>query len=166
MDSLLTKLLGLLEEETGLYRSLLFLLQEEKRAVSASALEDLTDAGKEKENQILKIRILEEQRVRMIEGLADRMGRSFRDLTLSRLIRTVDEPFATRLTDCRSNLISLVQSIRELNESNGAQIEHSLGLVRGSLALLNNIIPSNPVYHRTGTLQGCGQSGRLLSGEV
>jgi flagellar biosynthesis/type III secretory pathway chaperone len=166
MDSLLTKLIGLLEEETGLYRSLLFLLQEEKRAFSASALEDLTDAGKEKENQILKIRILEEQRVRMIEGLADRMGRSFRDLTLSRLIRMVDEPFAARLTDCRSNLISLVQSIRELNESNGAQIEHSLGLVRGSLALLNNIIPSNPVYHRTGTLQGCGHSGRLLSGEV
>ncbi len=166
MDSLLKKLLGLLEEETDLYRSLLSILQKEKKAVVASQLEELNEAGKEKESLILKIRILEEQRLRVQGRLADSLRYDPQDLTLTKLSQLVGEPYSIRLKICYSNLLTLIPSIREINHSNKSLLTHSLELVRGSLTLLNNFAASNAVYHRTGEMKMSGKSGNVLSGEV
>ena len=166
MDSLLKKLLGLLEEETCLYRTLLSILQKEKTAVVASQLEELNEAGKEKESLILKIRILEEQRLRVQGRLADSLGYEPQDLTLTKLSLLVGEPNSTRLKICYSNLLTLIPSIREVNQSNKSLLTHSLELVRGSLTLLNNFVASNAVYYRTGEMHMSGKSGNVLSGEV
>ncbi|MBW1700769.1 MAG: flagellar protein FlgN [Deltaproteobacteria bacterium] len=166
MDLLLNKLLGLLEEETGFYRSLLSVLQKEKKAVVDSKLDELNEAGKEKESLLLKIRILEEERLRIQERLADSLGYEPQGLTLTKLSQLVGEPYSTRLKVCYSNLLTLIPGIREINHSNKSLLTHSLELVRGSLALLNNFVASNAVYYRTGKMQSGDQSGNVLSGEV
>ena len=66
MNFLLDNLLDVLNEEMGFYRQLILSLQKEKKAVVDSKIEVLNEAGKEKENQLLKIRILEEERVKII----------------------------------------------------------------------------------------------------
>jgi flagellar biosynthesis/type III secretory pathway chaperone len=166
MDSLVNKLLGLLEEETELYRSLLSILQKEKKAVVASQLDELNEAGKEKESLILKIRILEEQRLRVQRRLADSFRYDPQELTLTKLSQLVGEPYSIRLKICYSNLLTLIPSIREINHSNKSLLTHSLELVRGSLTLLNNFVAPNAVYHRSGEMQMSGKSGNVLSGEV
>jgi flagellar biosynthesis/type III secretory pathway chaperone len=166
MDSLVKKLLGLLEEETDLYRSLLSILQKEKKAVVAARIEELNDAGKEKESLLLKIRILEEQRLRVQGRLADSLGYKPQDLTLTKLSQLVEEPHSGRLKICYSNLMTLIPSIREINHSNKSLLTHSLELVRGSLTLLSNFVASNAVYYRTGEMQIGSKSGNVLSGEV
>jgi len=166
MDLLLNKFLSLLEGETDLYRSLLSILQSEKKAVVLSNLKELNESSKEKENLILKIRILEEQRSKLLEKIADNLGHSCQVLTLSRLAEMVEEPYSTRLRYNYSILSTLVHSIQEVNNANKTLILHSLELVRGSLALFGNLIEPNSIYFRTGEVKPRGQSGMLICGST
>lgn len=166
MESLLTELLGLLEGEIDLYGSLLLALQKEKRAVVDSNLDELIETNREKESLFLKIRILEEHRITVLEKLAEDLGQLAQNLTLTKLSQLVDEPQSTQLTDCHSRFLSLAQSIQEVSLGNKALLNHSLDLVRSSLALLSDLIPSNPVYYKSGRMQTRDQGGRLVSGKI
>jgi flagellar biosynthesis/type III secretory pathway chaperone len=166
MEELLEKLLGVLTGETELYRGLLQLLQEEKKAVVCAELKGLNETGKEKESLILKIRILEEERVKLLKKIAAAVGSPSPSLTLNELARSVKEPFTTRLTECSSTLLALLQSIQELNHTNKALLLHSLELVRGSMTLLNNVMAAHPVYFRTGKMQTGTATGKVLSGKI
>jgi len=166
MHLLLNKFVGLLEQGTGIYETLLSVLQREKKAIIDSNFKDSNEAGKQKENLVLKIRILEEERLRVQERLADSLGYQPEDLTVTKLSQLVEEPYSTRLESCRSNLLALLQSIQEVNNSNKALIMHSLELVRGSLNLLGNLISDNPVYYRSGRVQMGDQTGKVLCGEI
>lgn len=166
MEELLEKFLGLLTGETELYRSLLQVLQEEKKAVVNSALKGLHESGREKESLILKIRILEEERGRLLRKIAAALGCPSSHLTLKELARQVREPFASRLTKTASTLLALLQSIQELNHTNKALLLHSLELVRGSMTLLNNVMTAHPVYFRTGRMQTGDATGKVISGKI
>ena len=166
MNSLLDGLLRLLEEETDLYRSLLSVLQKEKKAVVDSRLEELDEAGKEKEGLILKIRFLEEKRMRFQKRLGDSMGYEPEELTLTKLSQLVEEPYSIRLKICYSNLLGMIPSIQKINHSNRSLLTHSLELVKGSLSLLNNFVASNAVYYHTGEMQMRDGSGNVLSGKI
>ena len=166
MELLLNDLLGLLEGEIGLYASMLLALQKEKKAIVDSNHEELNETSREKENLFLKIRILEEQRLSVLEKLARNLGQPAQDLTLNKLSQLVQEPQSTQLVDYHSTFLSLAQSIQEINLSNKALLTHSLDLVNGSLSLLSDLLSSSPVYYRTGKMEVGDQSGRLLSGKI
>lgn len=163
---LLDKFLDLLNEEIRLYESLLLTFQKEKKAVVDSNLKELDESGKAKENLFLKIRILEEQRLTFVERLSQKLGQPAQSLTLTELSRLLEDPYATRIRNCQSSFLSLAQSIQEINLSNKALLHHSLDLVRGSLSLLNDLIPSNSIYYPSGKMHPSDQSGRVLSGKV
>ncbi|MDL1962760.1 MAG: flagellar protein FlgN [Deltaproteobacteria bacterium] len=166
MDLLFNKFLCLLEEKTDFYQLLLLIVQKENKAVVDLKLKELNEAAKEKENLLLKIQILEEQRQRMLEMVADSIGCPLHGLTLSKLSQLIEEPYSTRLNACRSNLLALTQSIREVNNSNKSLIVHSLKLVGSSLSLLDNLIAPIPVYCRTGKTPINDQSGKVLSAQI
>jgi flagellar biosynthesis/type III secretory pathway chaperone len=166
MDTLLNTFLGLVEEQTSFYGALLLSLQREKHAVVHSRLDDLSESSKEKESIILKIRILEEQRVTLLKKLAHSLGCPSEEVTLTQLSKMVKEPHATRLRKCSSNLSALIQSIQEINETNRSLLAHSIEVVRGSLTLMHNLMTSNPTYQRTGTMEAVENGGSMLSGKI
>ena len=75
LNGLLTELSGLLEQETGLYQALLAAIDKEKRAVVATDLEKLNETTKAKENLLLKLRILDEQRSHLLRTRRTVIGR-------------------------------------------------------------------------------------------
>jgi len=166
MELLLNDLLGLLEGEIGLYASMLLALQKEKKAIVDANHDELNETSREKENLFLKIRILEEQRLSVLEKLARNLGQPAQDLTLNKLSQLVQEPQSTQLVDYHSTFLSLAQSIQEINLSNKALLTHSLDLVNGSLSLLSDLLSSSSVYYRTGKMEAGDQSGKLLSGKI
>ncbi len=163
LEYLLADLSDLLRREFDTYRSLLSLLQKERQIVVDFSTEDLIQTNKEKENLVLKIRILEESRVVLLEKLADNMGVPPEALTLSALEQRVKEPFVTQLSTHRSNLSAILQSIREVNEGNRVFLQHSVDFVKGSLALIRHLTASNPKYMATGILDGDRLDGRFVS---
>lgn len=166
MNELLDKFIDLLESETGLYQSLLSVLKKEKHAVIGSNLKALNKAGKEKETLLHEIRILEEQRKHMMKKLAEFIGYPSQNLTLSNLLKFLEEPYSLRLKVSYLTLLKLTQTIKKVNHSNEALLRHSLGIVKGSLILLNNIITATPVYYRTGKIRNQDRCGRFVSGKI
>lgn len=166
MEHLLKKLIGLLEHTTELYQALLAVVQIEKDAVVGLDLQQLNDACKAKDNLLLKLRILEEQREQIMARLAAEMGCSPQGLTLGQLSRLVDDPDACRLVELSRDLLALIQALQDATQQNKFLISHSMQLIRGSYNLLNNLTAANPLYYRSGNVQNTNQTGKLLSGAI
>ena len=166
LNGLLTELLGLLEQETELYQALLNAIDKEKQAVIDTDLDKLNEATIVKENLLLKLRILDEQRIHLLRKIAIFLGQSEDTLSLKNLSRMVEAPHASRLKRCRKMLLSLIAKIQTANSQNRALFSHSLELVKGSMNLLNNLMISSPVYFRTGDIQQRDQTGKILHSEV
>jgi len=166
MEHLLKKLIELLEHATELYRSLFAVVQNEKNAVVGLDLQQLNEACKAKDNLLLKLRILEEQREQIMVRLAAEIGCSPQGLTLTQLSLHVDESYARRLVDRSRDLLALIQSLQDAMQQNKFLISHSMQLIQGSYNLLNNLLAANPLYYRSGSVQKTDQTGKLLSGAI
>lgn len=166
MEHLLNKLIGLLAHATEIYQSLLQVVQNEKDAVVGLNLKQLNEACKTKDNLLLKLRILEEQRQQVMDRLADELGCSSQGLTLTQLSQQVDESHARRLLDRCTDLLALIQTLQDVTQQNKSLMSHSMQLIQGSCNLLNNLMAANPVYYRSGNVDSGDQTGRLLSGEI
>jgi len=166
MEHLLNKLIGLLEHTTELYQSLFAVVQNEKNAVVSLDLQQLNEACKAKDNLLLKLRILEEQREQVMVRLAAEIGCSSQGLTLTQLSLLVDESYARRLVDLSRDLLALIQSLQDATQQNKFLMSHSMQLIRGSYNLLNNLMAANPLYYRSGNVQNTDQTGKLVSGAV
>jgi flagellar biosynthesis/type III secretory pathway chaperone len=166
MEHLLDKLLGSLEHATELYRSLFRVVQNEKDAVVGLNLQQLNEACKAKENLLLKLRILEEQREQLMDRVAAELGCSPQGLTLTKLSQLVDEPYAHRLRDRSTDLLALIHTLQDATRQNKFLMSHSMQLIQGSYTLLNNLMAANPVYYRSGNVQNNAQTGKLLNGDI
>ena len=144
---------------------MLAVIDKEKQAVVATNLAELNDAAKIKDNILLKLRILDEQRHHQLRLLADDLKQPVEELNLSKLARLVQAPHAARLNRLQSALVTIIGKIQQANERNRALVSHSLELVKSSVNLLNNAMASNPVYFATGDLQHSDQTGKILQGE-
>ena len=159
-------LLDLLDGEAALYRTLLSVLQEEKKAIIDANLGELGETGKKKEELLLKIRTIEGQRQIVTKDLAESLKCSPRDLTITKLADFVEAPYAVRFKRLCLDLLPLAKTIRDINDGNKALLRHSVELVRSSFAFLNNLITANTVYHSSGRMQQTNQSGKVLRGSV
>jgi hypothetical protein len=137
----------ILNEQVIGYKMLLELLQKERLCLidlNAGAVEELY---KEKDILILRLRLLEEERLRLMIDL----GRG--DITLQKLGEVTGN---TIFLDIRSKLKSLMQAIEELNNFNRLLIERSLSYFR-----------SNAGFFKTfGFNEGMPQKGMLISRET
>ena len=166
MEHLLNKLIGLLAHATEIYQALLQVVQNEKDAVVGLNLKQLNEACKTKDNLLLKLRILEEQRQQVMDRVADELGCSSRGLTLTQLSQQVDESYARRLLDRCTDLLALIQTLQDVTQQNKSLMSHSMQLIQGSCNLLNNLMAANPVYYRSGNVDSGDQTGRILSGDI
>lgn len=166
MRHLLDKLLGSLEQTTELYQSLSRVLQNEKDAVVGLNLQQLNEACKAKDNLLLKLRILEEQREQIMGRVTVALGRSTEGLTITELSLLVDESYAERLRERSADLLALIRALQDATQQNKFLMSHSMQLIQGSFNLLNNLMAANPVYYRSGNVQSIAQTGKLLSGDI
>ena len=167
MNALLDNLLNLLEEETNIFRSIFDILEEETAALLTSNLNELNEVLKKKENEVLKIRLLEAKREKIVQSIANIAGCPAKGLTLSKLAGMVTQSYSDAIFKISDKLEQFTHSIRLLNQKNKKLVEQSLGLVRDSLSILDNLLSPVPVYHHTGKfLQSNQYSGRLVSNTI
>jgi flagellar biosynthesis/type III secretory pathway chaperone len=124
---------------------LLDLLQREKVCLLDLQMEGVEAVTKEKDSLVLKLRLLEEERLRLFERLLDEnpqgMLTKFKDpdkITLQRLAEITGE---TIFREIRSKLISLAQSIKELNDLNKVMIDRTLNFLRKNNNFLGTFYP-------------------------
>jgi flagellar biosynthesis/type III secretory pathway chaperone len=126
----------------------------------------LNDAGLEKENILERLRTVEGLRCSLVGKLSEVLGYPSGDLTLSMISQMVDEPFAGRLKQISADLSTLLDTLRKANRRNQRLVEHSLELIRGSFNLLGELVTSNTVYYRTGSIQGARTTGQWVRSQI
>ncbi len=113
------QLLKILEEQVRSYSRLYDLLKGEKKAIVSFDPIAVEALAKEKDNLVLQLRLLEEERKRLAdEFFGDRDGGQ----SISDLHSITGNK---RFLDLRSQLLSLMQGIGELNEVNRLLIERA-----------------------------------------
>jgi flagellar biosynthesis/type III secretory pathway chaperone len=166
IDFMISQLLGLLKQESKLYQSMLGVIEKEGKAAVRSELNSLIHAREEKENILMKLRLLETKRIDVVRKAAEALGCPQRDVTLTAISQRVDEPLAAQLNQAGTDLASLLNTLIEVNHRNKQLFEHSLELVRGSFNLLSDLTRCDTVYYSSGNIQRNYQTGRCVNGEI
>lgn len=166
MDLMIQQLLGVIEEEREIYRSMLTLIDKESKAAVRSDVIALTTAGEEKENILAKLALIEDQRMRVVNEIADALGYAPGDLTINKISQLMGEPFAGRLSQAGAELLTVLNTVKAANRRNKLLFEHSRELLRGSFNILSELTRSDTVYYRTGNIQRTYQTGKCVNGEI
>ena len=158
--ALLETIKKVLVEQVQGCRLLLELLQREKICLVNLQMDEIEALTKEKDILVLKLRLLEEERGRLLDRfvlenfseLPDE-GPALQNISLLKLAELTGE---TIFQEIRSKLISLSQGIKELNDLNKVMIDRTLGFLKKNNQFLGIMYP--------GTSKG--EKGRLLSMEM
>ena len=112
------RLQEVLSDQISLYKELFVLLHEEKELIKNSSIDQLLENNRKKDEEILQISSLEENCVNIIEKINNKVPIDKRPLTLSQIIRSIKNPRLNDLKNTYSELISLVNSVKQINEEN------------------------------------------------
>ncbi len=156
MKNLLEDLYKLIINETDLYRKLLEVLHEENQIIINSAVEKLHVNNKKKEVLILQIKLLDESCTRVFERIYQQLPETQVPASLREVIESVkEEPSAGLLRSVYSKLISLAQTVKEINSTNDRLIKGSLRAIKSSIAFLVSCSSTSggPCYENSGQLQ-------------
>ncbi len=122
-------IVAILEEQVRGYLSLYDLLKKEKAAILSFQPSVIEEMAKQKDTIVLKLRLLEDERERLLGLIRDGKMMSIHEL----YELTGDE----RLPGIRSQLLSILQGIEELNEINRIMIERASRHVSASSRFFN-----------------------------
>lgn len=161
MDDKYTDLLDILEKEVESFRDFLTLLQKERQYMIDLSLDKLHDCHNQKETIIFNLKVLEDARVELT-GEIQGDNQTAVSETLSSIIDKAPLRYKKGMESCQSNLKSLVDSIREINQINGILADRAINYTRNSLSFLNRLISQLPVYHQSGRIAQERMVGTLV----
>lgn len=145
-------ILNILEEQLRSYKIFHDLLIKERECLVKIDPEMVEEISKEKDTIIMRLRLLEEERQRLVRKFADENNIDG-ELNLSDLEKMTGDGHYRTL---RSQLLSLLQSIAEINKFNSILIDRSLNYLKMTSNFLGSF--SNQDITRT--------SGVMLSKET
>tara|TARA_B100000686_G_C16793348_1_gene980353 strand:- start:117 stop:620 length:504 start_codon:yes stop_codon:yes gene_type:complete len=167
MIGLCHTLLNQLRQKALIYDELIILLEEEWGDISEYSYDKVQSGLNKKETMILKMQVLEENRLEVVEALAKQLGLSIQDLTLKKLIASINHPMRVKLMEVRNMLLGQLQKIAFLNAQNQGLVDASSLSIKKSLAFLHKTQDMNEAaYHADGNLIGSKSEIRMLSTEV
>ncbi len=127
------ELIRILNEELRCYRRLLEILGREKDAIVSFKPALLEEIAKNKDTLTLQLRLLEDERRRLVKELSRQYSTG---TSLSELYDATGDREFLRI---RSELVSLLQSIEELNEINRIFIDRATLHLKTSTAFLQSV---------------------------
>lgn len=126
--------ISILQEQINTYKTLLELLKNERLCLVDFDAEKVETISKEKDTVVMRLRLLEEERVRLLRKFAEEKGLSA-DLNLDAMAtHTGDSNFSI----LRTQMLSLLQSIEEMNKFNNILIDKSIKYIRTTASFFNS----------------------------
>lgn len=129
----------ILKDQISTYKSLKDILGEERRSLVDIDVENIEKISKEKDTLIMRLRLLEEERQRLLTEFT-----ATRDVPMDINLKQLSELTGNEIFfDLRSQLLSLLQSIDELNKFNSLLIDKSLRYYKTTTNFINSLQPGN-----------------------
>jgi flagellar biosynthesis/type III secretory pathway chaperone len=167
-EELYTQLTDGLDHLVKVYRNLLDVVRKEKEILVSAKLDDLNENNKSKDTILVRIRSLENSRMKCARDLALVVGA---DVDAPRLldIATFFEPErADKLRNMHSVLELLVRRVSEVNKQNEELVQSALKNITGAMEAIRDTLQPKPTYARQGSMvpQKSDAAGNLVRREV
>ncbi len=150
-----------LEKEIVVYRSLVEVQQVETENLTSKDYRGLYDTIGRKEHLLLKVASLSKTRASLMEGVDSELGGES-IVNISGILERISGPEHDRLKECQSTVLTLVDTIKEINKVNALFVEGSIENIKKTLGLLGNFMPKS-VYKPTGDFYSNTFKGTNLS---
>jgi len=139
--------ISILKEQISVYKILLELLKRERESLINFDAENVEEISKEKDTVVMRLRLLEEERIRLIERFAENNNLS-PNINLEMMAKlTGDDTFSV----LRSEMLSLLQIIDDMNKFNRILIDRSIRYIRTTSNFFNSFATQH-VPQTTGAL--------------
>jgi flagellar biosynthesis/type III secretory pathway chaperone len=126
---------NILEEQIDTYKVFHDLLKKERTYLVNIEAEKLEEISKEKDTVIMRLRLLEEERQRLTKKFVDEND-FIGEISLQELGTLTGNSVFKEL---RSRLLSLLQSIEEMNKFNSTLIDRSLNYIKTSTSFITTL---------------------------
>lgn len=133
--SIVANIKSILSEQVAAYRTLIDILQRERECLVRFNPAGVETLSKEKDTIVLKLRLLEEERSRLVRAFAASHAIG-EQAAFQKLVEVSGDDTFPGL---RLQLTSLLQGIQELNGFNRVLIERSSSVVRNALSFLGSL---------------------------
>jgi len=166
IEELFASLIDILGRELTMYQELKdFLAAEKSVIVKSGSLEQINENNSQKENIILKTRILEEARYNVLKKIARYLNLDERRIKLSALVEFAGHERAETIEKLKAALMILARDITRSNEENRYLLNTSINNIKGSLNFMSSLMNRSGVYLGNGAIGENRNSGRLLHAE-
>ncbi len=132
-------IINILQEQIKSYKALLDLLKEEKECLVNINPDKVSDLSKEKDTIVMRLRLLEEERVRLVNEFA-RNNDIAGDINLKVIAEVTGN---TIFMDLRSKLVSLLQNVEEMNKFNSILIDRSINYIKTTTSFFGRFSEEN-----------------------
>lgn len=149
-NTLVERLIEILDREKSIYESILKLSTDKKEVIVAGKVSELEGITRLEQSIILKLGKLEEEREELTAKLAEALKTKPSEITLSGLVTIVSGEQAVRLKNCQDSLLKTVSDIRNTNTLNSKLIRNSLDYIDFSVNILTNAGATGNNYSNSG----------------
>lgn len=166
-DLLYSDLLENLENLVKVYRSLLDVVRREKDILIASKLDELNENNKSKDTMLIRIRSLENQRIKCATDLAKHVGADHESPRLLDIANHCDPKWSDRLRNMHSVLDLLIKRVADVNKQNEELVQAALSNITGAMEAIRDGLKPKPGYGRQGAVANTSvDGGQLVRREV
>lgn len=141
-----------LKKEIALYKEFISVLQKETENIIGRDYKGLYETVGLKEHLIIRIESAGRSRLQLMSEAASSLGIQGEPNLSSIIERTVGR-VKEDLRECQSTVLSLLDSIREINKLNSMVVRESLDNINKTLGFLGNFMPAT-VYNPAGAFEG------------
>jgi flagellar biosynthesis/type III secretory pathway chaperone len=152
-EPLYTDLVDNLENLVKVYRSLLDVVRREKEILVASKLDELNENNKSKDAMLIRIRSLENQRMKCAADLAKAVGADTDSPRLLDIANHCENKWQDRLRNMHSVLDLLIRRVADVNKQNEELVQAALNNITGAMeAIRDGLKPKPSTYGPKGSL--------------
>jgi flagellar biosynthesis/type III secretory pathway chaperone len=160
---LLDSLIDLLKREIAVYRELQTTITQERVILLKPSLDRILESNSKKETVLLKAKMLEEGRLKIVKKIAKMLDLEEKEINLSTLISYADHDQEKDLIECQSILHGLVAKNREMNQNNKGLLDYSLQFLQGSVDFIHSLMSSaSACYMPSGKMRPIARNGKIV----
>ncbi|RMF93478.1 MAG: hypothetical protein D6734_10025 [Candidatus Schekmanbacteria bacterium] len=157
---------NILEEITSVYTEFFLAIQELTLSLKKSDYAKFLESQKHLETIILKIRLLEEVRIKDVKKISELTGLDEESITLSTLIETAPPPINERFYEIKKKLSEIINKVSDSTKHTKNLLESSIVTIENTINFIKSICTSNPVYQKTGKIESNNLKSSLFAQKV
>jgi len=160
----LDSLIDLLKREIAVYKELQATIAHEKTILLKPSLERILESNSKKETVILKAKMLEEGRLKLLKKITKMLDLEEKEINLTTLCSYADPVQEKELKECQSVLNGLLAKNREMNKKE--LLDYSLHFLQGSVDFIHSLFSSaSASYMPSGKMRPIPHNGKIVRTE-